>query len=558
MLITDKEELKKYASEWRIWQGIPSIEVTKNGRMFCVFYSGETDETIGNYCVLVKSEDGVNFTEPIAVIYDEGYRCFDPCVWIDPLGRLWFIWAVMPRKGCFGMICDKPDEEELVWGNEFFIGNDIMLNKPTVLSTGEWLFPLAVWDKVRLKLIPTYYDTDATPGSWVYKTVDNGKSFERLGYSQVENRQFDEHMVLEMEDGVLKMFVRTWYGIGVSESFDGGFTWTEGRDSGYGGPLARFHIRRLKSGRILLINHINCVGRTRANLTAMLSEDEGKTWKYQLTIDARNDVSYPDAIEAADGFIYIVHDRERGVGLYHMRDVYACAREVLYSKITEEDIIAGHLVNEKSRLRQVVSKLGKYAGNEKSVFNEMEKYSDVEIAEFLLKRHPNDIIDRVFAFFPRNCMNMHDFDKDRLDELITKLEAETENKLKTVVDIVSLVRSGSSEIKDSEPLVKKIKDVILSNLDQDLSVKEIAEKVGISVYYMQHQFKKNTRLTVIEYKNALKLVQAKRMLVHTKKSMTDIALECGFGSSSYFSEIFQKFEHVSPSEYREMLGIVNE
>ncbi len=44
----------------------------------------------------------------------------------------------------------------------------------------------------------------------------------------------------------------------------------------------------------------------------MLSEDDGATWKYSLMIDERDDVSYPDAKEADDGYIYITYDRERG------------------------------------------------------------------------------------------------------------------------------------------------------------------------------------------------------------------------------------------------------
>ena len=71
MLITDKTKLKEYTTENRIWQGIPGIEVTKKGRIFACFYSGETKETIGNFCLLIKSEDGENFSEPIAVAYDK-------------------------------------------------------------------------------------------------------------------------------------------------------------------------------------------------------------------------------------------------------------------------------------------------------------------------------------------------------------------------------------------------------------------------------------------------------------------------------------------------------
>ena len=99
MLITNKNELENYSAENRIWQGIPGIERTKGGRIFSVFYSGGTGEQIGNYVVLLKSDDdGKTFSEPIAVVYKAGkYRCYDATLWIDPYGRLWLIWSVMPE-----------------------------------------------------------------------------------------------------------------------------------------------------------------------------------------------------------------------------------------------------------------------------------------------------------------------------------------------------------------------------------------------------------------------------------------------------------------------------
>ena len=44
MLITDKNELKKYTSVKRMWQGIPGIERTKGGRLFATWYSGGVTE----------------------------------------------------------------------------------------------------------------------------------------------------------------------------------------------------------------------------------------------------------------------------------------------------------------------------------------------------------------------------------------------------------------------------------------------------------------------------------------------------------------------------------
>ena len=70
MLITDKTKLKHFSAEKRIWQGIPSIERTKKGRMFSVFYSGNIMETNGNYVVLLMSDDdGATWSGPIAAAY---------------------------------------------------------------------------------------------------------------------------------------------------------------------------------------------------------------------------------------------------------------------------------------------------------------------------------------------------------------------------------------------------------------------------------------------------------------------------------------------------------
>ena len=95
----------------------------------------------------------------------------------------------------------------------------------------------------------------------------------------------------------------------------------------------------------------------------MLSEDEGKTWSYKLLLDERGGVSYPDVKEADDGYIYITYDRERGAFLKTVDEAYSKAREILFAKITEEDIVNGKIVSEGSRLKCIISKLGKYLPN---------------------------------------------------------------------------------------------------------------------------------------------------------------------------------------------------
>ena len=155
---------------------------------------------------------------------------------------------------------------------------------------------------------------------------------------------------------------RTFYGIARAESFDGGATWTKGEDSGIPGPSSRFTLRVLKSGRWLLINHVNFTKRN--NLAALLSEDEGKTWSPPLMLDERASVSYPDATEEADGHVTAVYDRDRGAFKKTEEEALSAAREILMARFTEADILAGRFLDSGSFTKKIVSKLSVYDGPE--------------------------------------------------------------------------------------------------------------------------------------------------------------------------------------------------
>ena len=101
---------------------------------------------------------------------------------------------------------------------------------------------------------------------------------------------------------------------------------------------------KLASGNLLAVTNdaVNC----RRNLTAFLSEDEGKTWKAKLRLDLRDKVSYPDVTQTPDGTLYIIYDHDR----YD-------AGEILCTKLTEADILSGNLSSPGSFAAVPVSKL---------------------------------------------------------------------------------------------------------------------------------------------------------------------------------------------------------
>ena len=173
------------------------------------------------------------------------------------------------------------------------------------------------------------------------------------GSVAAEGRRFDEHMLVKLEDGRLWMLIRTIYGIAESFSSDLGVTWSDPVPSRFAhvNRGARIFFRRLASGNLLLIKHgeIRETTDKRSHLRAFLSDDEGQTRTDALLIDEREGISYPDGFQSPDGALYIIYDRNRS------KD-----REILLSRFTEEDILAGRLVSENSQRRILVHKA---AGN---------------------------------------------------------------------------------------------------------------------------------------------------------------------------------------------------
>ena len=548
LLIYKKSELEPFYACHRSWQGIPSIERTKNGRTFITFYSGSTVEGFGNYQLLLM-KDGVltDFGEPVAVAYNgENSRCFDGALWIDPLERLWFIWNLQPENEIWAAVCDNPDADTLCWSKPFHIGNGVMINRPTVLSTGEWLFPIAVWGanfntNMRNK-------TDETPAAYVYKTVDNGKSFTKLGGADIRDKCFDEHMILEKENGVLQVFVRTHYGIGTSYSYDRGLSWSNGEDSKLPGANSRFHIKRLPSGRVLLVSHFENTGRN--NLTAMLSEDDGKTFKYHLLLDERDYVSYPDAVLGEDGFIYVVYDRERGYYKTCLEEAYKDAREILIAKFTEEDILKGELVTKGSCLKNIASKLTVLCDTDPDPF-EKKTLTNTELAEKLIT-DGGDIISSLFTLCPINCEKYKKVEISKLDGMIDNFNKTDKKDAVLLEKIISFIKNIPYEENENYPVIKNVLSYIEENLKEEFSVNSLAEELGISIYYLCHLFKKVTGTTIIEYRNELRFTMAKKYLVSTDKSIAEISAEIGFGNSSYFTKLFTKHEKITPTEYRKL------
>ncbi|MCA9032633.1 MAG: exo-alpha-sialidase, partial [Planctomycetaceae bacterium] len=242
------------------------IERTPKGRLWaCWVAGGDSPEAF--FVLATSDDDGEHWSNPRLVVDTHSPKLPRPRstlvgnLWTDPLGRLWLIFDQSMdmfdgRAGVWVTICENPDAEHPTWSEPRRIWHGVTLNKPTVLSTGEWMLPMSLDQRGGFGPFKgCFSELDEVRGANVFVSNDNGDTWHRRGMATFPNPDWHEHIIVERKDGSLWMLARTAKGMMETTSTDGGKTWTVPVDSHIKQPNARFHIRRLASGRLLFIKH---------------------------------------------------------------------------------------------------------------------------------------------------------------------------------------------------------------------------------------------------------------------------------------------------------------
>ena len=102
----------------------------------------------------------------------------------------------------------------------------------------------------------------------------------------------------------------------------------------------------------------------------------------------------------------------------------------------------------------------------------------------------------------------------------------------------------------SAAVTEKAVEYMNKNFFRQIDLADIAEYVHLSPIYFHKLFKKSAGMTPLEYLNEQRISAAKRELILSNKSISEIAEVCGFTSQAYFSYAFGKKLGLTPSEYR--------
>src|SRR5215471_1184900 len=92
---------------------------------------------------------------------------------------------------------------------------------------------------------------------------------------------------------------------------------------------------------------------------------------------------------------------------------------------------------------------------------------------------------------------------------------------------------------------------IAARLDDDVSLKTLARRAGLSPFHLQRVFSNEVGETPKQLTLRLRLSRAAVLLLTTSDSILDVALACGFQSHEVFTRAFRKRFGMTPRAYRE-------
>lgn len=104
--------------------------------------------------------------------------------------------------------------------------------------------------------------------------------------------------------------------------------------------------------------------------------------------------------------------------------------------------------------------------------------------------------------------------------------------------------------KEDYSKLNAIMDYVNNNYMNPIAINEIAAVVGFTPTYFCRYFKKKMGDTFLDFLNYYRCKKAEELLNKTDMSITDIALEVGFSSTSYFDKVYKLINHQTPKEYK--------
>jgi AraC family transcriptional regulator len=99
--------------------------------------------------------------------------------------------------------------------------------------------------------------------------------------------------------------------------------------------------------------------------------------------------------------------------------------------------------------------------------------------------------------------------------------------------------------------LRRIRELVDAKMENELSLDEMAQSVGLSTAHFARMFRKSTGETPHRFVLRQRLERAKAMLRAPDERVLDVAVACGFKTQQHFAQVFRDACGISPTEYRQ-------
>ncbi len=106
----------------------------------------------------------------------------------------------------------------------------------------------------------------------------------------------------------------------------------------------------------------------------------------------------------------------------------------------------------------------------------------------------------------------------------------------------------------SQPKLIETVSIMESNIEEPISLDELARHVGVSRRQLERLFQKHLSCVPTRYYLELRLARARQLLLQTSISIVDVAFACGFVSAPHFSKCYRDYFGIPPREERRLRG----
>lgn len=183
----------------------------------------------------------------------------------------------------------------------------------------------------------------------------------------------------------------------------------------------------------------------------------------------------------------------------------------------------------------------------------LDQCQKLHIYPEITKKFFEKTLEMIEYMNPQHSIEVHDYLADQ-KEAIRNCNTGKE-LLQLISDSFETIYAPASNIHDQQfkQEIKIAIDYINHNYHDHISLNIIADKVNLSSSYLCRLFKSEVGMSITNYINQVRMEKAGEILRNRTSSpyMKEIALSIGIDDQLYFSRLFKKYYHMSPSEYRE-------